>query len=252
MEEPFLVASNLRMTYQYGKTEVVALEDVSFTIERNRITTITGPSGCGKSTILKMILGITKPTSGTITVDGKPIDRAGLKMAAVFQTSALLPWLTVQKNVEIVLENLEKDEDRRVERALRYLKMVGLDGFEEAYPKELSGGMKQRVSFARALATGPDLLIMDEPFVNLDVFSAEALREELLDLWENPDLPPRTVIMVTHNVDEAVQMSDKIIVLSRRPSRVIEEMPITLKRPRNIRSDEFYHSVDSVITTMSR
>ncbi len=252
MEGPFLVASNLRMTYQYGKTEVVALEDVSFTIERNRITTITGPSGCGKSTILKMILGITKPTSGTITVDGKPIDRAGLKMAAVFQTSALLPWLTVQKNVEIVLENLEKDEDRRVERALRYLKMVGLDGFEEAYPKELSGGMKQRVSFARALATGPDLLIMDEPFVNLDVFSAEALREELLDLWENPDLPPRTVIMVTHNVDEAVQMSDKIIVLSRRPSRVIEEMPITLKRPRNIRSDEFYHSVDSVITTMSR
>ncbi|MCL4330617.1 MAG: ABC transporter ATP-binding protein [Candidatus Thermoplasmatota archaeon] len=252
MEASFLVADHLRMTYQYGKTEVVALEDVSFTIERNKITTITGPSGCGKSTILKMIMGITKPTGGSITVDGRPINRVGLKMAAVFQTSALLPWLTVQKNVEIVLEKLETDEGKRVERALRYLKMVGLDGFEEAYPKELSGGMRQRVSFARALATGPDLLIMDEPFVNLDVFSAEALREELLDLWENPDLPPRTVIMVTHNVDEAVQMSDKIIILGRRPSRVLEEMPITLRRPRNIRSDEFYQSVDSVITAMSR
>lgn len=240
------------MSYPYQKGKLVTIKDVSFNIEKNQFVSLVGPSGCGKSTIIRMVLGLVKPVSGLIKLNGRDISEKQGKTSVVFQTSSLFPWLTVQKNVEIVLEDQIRDRKDRKDLVEKYLRMVGLDGFERAYPKELSGGMRQRVAIARALSTGPDLLLLDEPFVSLDVFSAQAIREELLDLWEKPAIPPSTVLMVTHNVDEAVQLSDKIVVLSKRPGEVISEFPIGLQRPRNTRSDEFYGTVDQVITIMSR
>ena len=242
--ERLLTLDHVGMFYSHDKKDIVSIKDVSFHVNRDEFVSIIGPSGCGKSTIIKMILGLSKPTSGTIDYLGRRHNSSS-GISVVFQSSALFPWLTVQENVELVLENLQKDRKVRGETARKYIRMIGLDGFEDAYPRELSGGMKQRVSLARALSTSPDVLLLDEPFSSLDVFAAQALREELLDLWENPNLPPRTVIMVTHNVDEAVQMSDRIVVLSHRPSVVKTEIAITLPRPRNTRSEEFYHTVDS-------
>lgn len=247
-----LEIEHVSMSYPYQKRKLVTIKDITFNIEKNEFVCLVGPSGCGKSTLIRMILGLTKPTAGKIRLNGRDIVEKQGKISVVFQTAALFPWLTVQKNVEIVLENAMPDRDERTELVQKYLNMVGLDGFERAYPKELSGGMRQRVAIARALSTGPDLLLLDEPFVSLDVFSAQAIREELLDLWEKPAIPPSTVLMVTHNVDEAVQLSDRIVVLSRRPGEVISEFPIQLQRPRNTRSDEFYRTVDQVITIMSR
>lgn len=249
--EELLSVQNIHMEYVTGKSKLVSIKDVSFTINNNEFVSVIGPSGCGKSTILRMVLGLIKPTSGNILVGGKSISTESSRVSVVFQNSALFPWLDVQKNVELVLEPIISDKAKRQEVALEYIKRVGIDGFESAYPRELSGGMKQRVSIARALATSPDLLLLDEPFAGLDVFSAQALREELLDLWLPPDRPPSGVLLVTHNVDEAVQLSDKIVILSRRPSIVIAEKKITLQRPRNTRSEEFYKTVDDVLTTMS-
>ncbi len=249
--EELLSVKNIHMEYATGKSKLVSIQDVSFTIHNNEFVSLIGPSGCGKSTILKMVLGLIKPTSGSVLLGGAPLIENTSRTSVVFQNSALFPWLDVQKNVEIVLEPIIRDKDLRRETALKYIKMVGIDGFESAYPRELSGGMKQRVSIARAISTSPDLLLLDEPFAGLDVFSAQALREELLDLWLPPDIPPHAVLLVTHNVDEAVQMSDKIVILSKRPSTVIAERPIVLQRPRNTRSDEFYQTVDEIIRTMS-
>lgn len=249
--ENLLSVENVHMEYATGKSKLVSISDVSFTIENNQFVSVIGPSGCGKSTILRMVLGLIAPTSGKILMNGMPLGKNSSRVSVVFQNSALFPWLDVQKNIEIVLEPIMPDKEKRSETALRFIKMVGIDGFESAYPRELSGGMKQRVSIARAIATSPDLLLLDEPFAGLDVFSAQALREELIDLWLPPDKPPHAVLLVTHNVDEAVQLSDKIIILSRRPSTVIAEKPILLERPRNTRSDEFYHTVDEVLKTMS-
>lgn len=249
--DEFLSVENVKMEYRYGKASIVSIEDISFSLRKNEFVTIIGPSGCGKSTIIKMILGLIKPSSGKVMIENKPVEMSQGKVSVVFQNPALFPWLDVLQNVELVLQPIIKDKEQRRKTALRFIKMVGIDGFENAYPKELSGGMKQRVAIARALSTSPDLLVLDEPFVGLDVFAAQAMREELLDLWENPDLPPHTVLMVTHNVDEAVQMSDRIIILSHRPGRVIGIKNIDLKRPRNTRSDEFYKTVDEVIRIMS-
>ncbi len=249
--EPFLSLQNIRMEYKYRKTSIVSIENITFDINRNEFVSLIGPSGCGKSTIVKMILGLASPSGGKVLMDGREI-RSGMgKVSVVFQSSALFPWLDVLQNVQLVLEPIIGEKEKREEVAMKFIKMVGIDGFENAYPRELSGGMKQRVAIARALSTSPDLLVLDEPFVGLDVFAAQAMREELLDLWEDPDLPPHTVLMVTHNVDEAVQMSDRIVILSKRPSHVIESKPIELKRPRNTRNDEFYKTVDDVVKVMS-
>jgi len=246
-----LTLKNVRMEYPMGKSRLISIDDVSFSVEKNEFVSIIGPSGCGKSTILKMVLGLVSPTSGSILINGEPVGDNRSRISVVFQNPALFPWLDILQNVEAVIEPIEKNKKVRKETALKFIKMVGIDGFEKAYPRELSGGMKQRASIARALSTSPDILLLDEPFVGLDVFAAQAIREELLDLWEMPDLPPHTVLMVTHNVDEAVQMSDRIIVLSRRPSKVIEAKKIDLPRPRNTRSEEFYRTVDEVLTIMS-
>ncbi|MCL4340718.1 MAG: ABC transporter ATP-binding protein [Candidatus Thermoplasmatota archaeon] len=249
--DEILSFDHVHMEYSTKRAKLVSVGDVSFKVRRNEFVTLIGPSGCGKSTLINMVLGLVKPTSGSVLVGGVPVEQHNSKIAVVFQNAALFPWLDIQKNVEVVLEPLIKNQKERTETALKFMKMVGIDGFENAYPKELSGGMKQRVSIARALATSPDLLILDEPFVGLDVFSAQALREELLDLWESEDTPPHTVLMVTHNVDEAVQLSDRLVVLSKRPSHVIQDMEVGLERPRNTREEAFYSKVDEVVSVMS-
>ena len=242
---------DIAVEYDSNGKKLLSLRDISFSVKSNQFVSIIGPSGCGKSTIIKILLGLLKPSLGSVIFSGKPIGFATPKISVVFQNAALFPWLDVLKNVEIALEPLTKDESYIKETSEKFIKIVGIDGFEEAYPRELSGGMKQRVSIARALVTGPDLLLLDEPFAALDVFSAQALREELLDLWESPTIPPDTILMVTHNVDEAVQLSDKIVVLSPRPATVLGEINIDLPRPRNTRSEEFYSVVDSVVKLMS-
>lgn len=246
-----LTVDHVAMEYRYAKKSIKTIDDISFTVRKNQFVSIIGPSGCGKSTLIRMILGLTKPTSGKILYGDKAEMGTDFHVSVVFQNAALFPWLDVMDNVQLALEPLIGDKVKRKEIAMSNIRLVGIDGFEKAYPKELSGGMKQRVAIARALSTSPDVLLLDEPFSGLDVFSAQAIREELLDLWESPVDNPNTILMVTHNVDEAVQMSDNVVILSHRPSRVIQEMPIMLKRPRNTRSDEFYDTVDRVLTIMS-
>ena len=225
---------------------VPVLGDISLEIPDRQFVCIAGPSGCGKSTLLRVMMGLLAPTSGTMLDDGQPLTGVNLGAAMVFQSFALLPWLTVQANVELGLRarNLSEEDARR--RAAFYLDKVGLDGYEEAYPAELSGGMKQRAGLARALAVEPDVLFMDEPFAGLDPLTSANLREEVLTLWSDHDLPVRTVVMVTHLIEEAVLMADRVVVMSSRPGRVVADVPIPLERPRNKRNEGFDRIVDSI------
>lgn len=225
---------------------VPVLESVSFEIPDRQFLCIAGPSGCGKSTLLRVMMGLLPPTSGTVLDRGRPLVGVNLGAAMVFQSFALLPWLTVQANVELGPRARDLSEEDARRRAAFYLDKVGLDGYEEAYPAELSGGMKQRAGLARALAVEPDVLFMDEPFAGLDPLTSASLREEVLTLWSDQDLPVRTVVMVTHMIEEAVLMSDRVIVLSPRPGRVAADVRIPLERPRNKRDHGFDGLVDSI------
>jgi len=225
---------------------VPVLENISLEIPDRQFVCIAGPSGCGKSTLLRVMMGLIPPTSGTVSNRGRPLNGVDLRAAMVFQSFALLPWLTVQANVELGLRVRDLSEEDARRRAAFYLDKVGLDGYEEAYPAELSGGMKQRAGLARALAVEPDVLFMDEPFAGLDPLTSANLREEVLTLWSDQDLPVRTVIMVTHIIEEAVLMSDRVVVLSPRPGRVAADLPIPLERPRNKRNEGFDELVDSI------
>jgi len=248
----FLEVRNLSKVYGVNGKKVVALENISFKLEKREFLSIVGPSGCGKSTLLRIIIGLEKATSGQILYMDKPIEESKPRFSMVFQNPSLFPWLTVQENVEIVLQPLGYSKEDAGKIAKKYLSIVGLDGFENAYPKELSGGMKQRVGFARALAVDPEVLLMDEPFSSLDSLTADALREEVLMLWADPSLPPDSIILVTHNIDEAVLMSDRILIMSPRPGRIVEDFKVNLSRPRNRKDPEFYNVVDRVISILSR
>jgi len=192
------------------------------------------------------MMGLTTPTDGEVYYRGKPVKDVVEGMAMVFQTFALFPWLTVLQNIEIGLQGRKISDDAKRKRSLKLVEIMGLEGFEEAYPRELSGGMKQRVGLARALVSDPEVLLMDEPFSSLDPLTATHLREEVLDLWLNPEVSPGSVVMVTHNVEEAVYMADRIIVLTHRPGTIIKEVHIDLPRPRNPRSPELYRVVDEI------
>ena len=222
------------------------LEDIDVTIPDGQFVCIVGSSGCGKSTLLRVMMGLTPPTSGEVRYQGQPVSGVNLRAAMVFQSFALLPWLTVQANVELGLRARELSEEDARKRAAFYLDKVGLDGYEEAYPSELSGGMKQRAGLARALAVEPDLLFMDEPFAGLDALTSANLREEVLTLWADHALPVHTVVMVTHIIEEAVLMADRVLVLAARPGRLVADLPIPLERPRNKRDQGFDQLVDSV------
>jgi NitT/TauT family transport system ATP-binding protein len=225
---------------------VPVLENISIEIPDRQFVCIAGPSGCGKSTLLRVMMGLLPPTSGTVLDRGRPLAGVNLGAAMVFQSFALLPWLTVQANVELGPRARDLSEEDARRRAAFYLDKVGLDGYEEAYPAELSGGMKQRAGLARALAVEPDVLFMDEPFAGLDPLTSANLREEVLTLWSDQDLPVRTVVMVTHIIEEAVLMADRVLVLSPRPGRVAADLPIPLERPRNKRNEGFDALVDSI------
>ncbi len=239
---------NLSKTYETDGTRVPVLDNINFTVEDNDFICIVGPSGCGKSTLLRIIIGLEKPTSGEVLFKGEVIAPDNPKVAMVFQNFALFPWLTVKENIELVLESRKLSEKERDGMACKYIKAVGLDGFERVYPRELSGGMKQRVGFARALAVEPVLLCMDEPFSSLDALTAQNLKDELLMLWADKNMPPDAVIMVTHNVEEAVYMANRIIVLSPRPGKIVADLRVELERPRNRKDPEFYRWVDKVFS----
>jgi NitT/TauT family transport system ATP-binding protein len=208
--------------------EVVALQEVGLTVEPEEFVAVLGPSGCGKSTLLGIIAGLLPATAGSVFFEGEP--RPGrLLTATVFQEFALFPWRTVQANVELGLEELGFPPAERRTRARRYLEMTGLAGFETRFPHQLSGGMRQRVGIARALAVDPAVLLMDEPFSALDAQTRTLMMEELLGIWERTR---KSILYVTHNIQEAVYMADRVVVLSRRPGRVLAVVPIELKRPR--------------------
>jgi NitT/TauT family transport system ATP-binding protein len=236
---------NVSKTYETDGNKILVLDNINFSLEDNDFVCIVGPSGCGKSTLLRIIVGLERPNSGEVLFKGEVISPDNPKVAMVFQNFALFPWLTVQENIELVLESLKLGKDIG-KAACKYIKAVGLDGFEKVYPRELSGGMKQRVGFARALAVEPVLLCMDEPFSSLDALTSQNLKDELLMLWADPGMPPDAVIMVTHNVEEAVYMANRIIILSHRPGKVVADLRIELERPRNRKDPEFYRWVDKV------
>jgi NitT/TauT family transport system ATP-binding protein len=222
------------------------LDDVSFTLSEGEIVALLGKSGSGKSTLLRCVAGLIAPTAGTVAYRGMPLTGANPGVAMVFQTFALLPWLTVQQNVELGLEARGVPAAERATRALRAIDMIGLDGFESAYPKELSGGMRQRVGFARAIVTEPDALLMDEPFSALDVLTAENLRGELVKLWEGRGAPVKSILIVTHNIEEAVLLADRVLVLSSNPGRIRAELSVELPRPRDRHAPRFEALVDTI------
>jgi NitT/TauT family transport system ATP-binding protein len=249
-----LDVSNVSQTFAKGSGEVGAtvLQDVSLSLRTGEIVCLLGRSGCGKSTLLRLIAGLTRPTKGKVTLDGKPVDGPAEGVAMVFQSFALFPWLSVLDNVEIGLraQGVALDETRK--RALQAIDVIGLDGYESAYPKELSGGMRQRVGFARALVVQPKILLMDEPFSALDVLTAETLRTDLLDLWHDGRIPIKSILMVTHNIEEAVLMADRVVVLASNPGRIAAEIAVSLPHPRDRLDPEFRQLVEKIYALMTQ
>jgi NitT/TauT family transport system ATP-binding protein len=235
-----------------GDEGQLVLDDVSIRLLEGEIVGLLGRSGCGKSTLLRIVAGLNRPSEGDVTFEGKPVDGPVNGVAMVFQSFALFPWMSVLANVELGLkvQGVSDSEARR--RALSAIDLIGLDGFESAYPKELSGGMRQRVGFARALVVNPKILLMDEPFSALDVLTAETLRTDLLDLWTEGRMPIKSILMVTHNIEEAVLMCDRIIVLSSNPGRIAAEIRVTLPHPRNRLDPEFRQLVNDIYARMTQ
>ena len=253
-KKPILIdVKSCRQAYhKEASADLVVLDGVDLTLREGEIVALLGRSGSGKSTLLRIVSGLLTPTAGDITWRGKPVTGPTDGVAMVFQSFALFPWLTVQENVELGLEARGVPKARREELAEGAIDMIGLGGFENAYPKELSGGMRQRVGLARALVVHPDLLLMDEPFSALDVLTAETLRTDLIDLWVEGKLPVKSVLMVTHNIEEAVLMCDRILVFSSNPGRVASELTVPFAHPRNRLDPQFRQMVDDIYALMTR
>jgi NitT/TauT family transport system ATP-binding protein len=228
------------------------LEDINLKIKEGEFLSILGPSGSGKSTLLRIISGLIPPSKGTVIYNEKAIVGTNPGVGMVFQSFALFPWLTVIENVKLGLENKPLREEEKIRKALSVIDLVGLDGFEGAYPKELSGGMRQRVGIGRALVMEPDILLMDEPFSALDVLTAENLKRDLLELWTEKKIPTKSIIMVTHSIEEAVYMSDRAIVLSRDPARIISDISITIPHWRDKQKSEFTSLVDQIYSILTK
>jgi NitT/TauT family transport system ATP-binding protein len=248
---PLIEVRDIAKSFASRHGTISIMADIGFDVQDNDFLAIVGPSGCGKSTLLRLIQGLDKPTSGDIVFRGSVVDKVQPDMTMVFQNFALYPWLTIRENVAMGLEARHATQERIDAQVERYISVTGLVGFEEAYPRELSGGMRQRVGLARALAVEPSVLLMDEPFSALDPLTAEGLRDEVLQLWQDPQLPPDAVVLVTHNIEEALLMADRVIVLSRRPSRVLAGVPVKLPRPRDRKSPAFYELTDYVYSLIT-
>ena len=251
--EPIIEALGIEKVFERpggGRVQVIAPTDLR--LESGAIVALLGPSGSGKSTLLRILSGLTAPSDGEVLWRGRPLAEAQPNVAIVFQNFALFPWLTVQENVEapLLARGLEPRERHR--RALLTLDSVGLKGFESAYPKELSGGMKQRVGFARALAVEPEILFMDEPFSALDVLTAETLRGEVMELWLGKKIPTKTIFLVTHNIEEAVLLADRILVLGRNPARIRADFHVPMKQPRDRTAAEFLLYVDYIYKMLTQ
>jgi NitT/TauT family transport system ATP-binding protein len=233
-----------------NRIQVISPTDLS--ISEGEIVALLGPSGSGKSTLLRMLTGLSAPSAGTVYWHEKPIVNADVNVSIVFQSFALFPWLTVRENVEAPLKARGMEAAERRKRSLRILDTVGLDGFQAAYPKELSGGMRQRVGFARALVVEPEVLFMDEPFSALDVLTAENLRSELLELWQKKTIPTKAIFLVTHNIEEAVLLADRIIVLGRNPGHVRTDFKVSLSHPRDRKTAAFTQLVDYIYKVLTQ
>src|SRR5579863_9036106 len=245
MLETIIEARKLEKYYGApGETVIQVIAPTDIRVLEGEILAVLGPSGSGKSTLLRMLTGLSKPSAGEVFWHGTPVANQSPNVSIVFQSFALFPWLTVLENVEAPLKARGVGEIERRKRSLKILETVGLDGFEAAYPKELSGGMKQRVGFARALVVEPEVLFMDEPFSALDVLTAENLRTETLELWANKSIPTRAIYIVTHNIEEAVLLADRIIVLGKNPGRIRTDFQVGLAQPRDRKSAAFLQIVD--------
>ncbi|MEW6436921.1 MAG: nitrate/sulfonate/bicarbonate ABC transporter ATP-binding protein [Pseudomonadota bacterium] len=252
--KPILEVKNVSQSYRTGSGEAGAqvLDNVSLNLTEGEIVGLLGRSGSGKSSLLRIISGLAKPTGGEVLFRQAPVTGPYDSISMVFQSAALFPWLSVLANVELGLRAKKVPETEARPRALKAIDVIGLDGFESAFPKELSGGMRQRVGFARALVVDPTILLMDEPFSALDVLTAETLRTDLLDLWVEGRIPIKSILMVTHNIEEAVLMCNRILVLSSNPGRIAEEIHVTLPYPRNRLAPEFRQLVDRIYALMTK
>ncbi|WP_238016795.1 nitrate/sulfonate/bicarbonate ABC transporter ATP-binding protein [Dactylosporangium sp. AC04546] len=251
INDVLLATDRLTKSYAGADGELPVLAGIDLQIHAGEIVALLGRSGSGKSTLLRCLAGLIPPSAGTVSYKGDPLKGSNPGTAMVFQTFALLPWLTVQQNVELGLEARGVPETARAQAALQAIDLIGLDGFESAYPKELSGGMRQRVGFARALVVEPDVLLMDEPFSALDVLTAENLRGELLELWDSGQFPTKAIVVVTHNIEEAVILADRVLVLGSRPGIIKAEYRVDLPRPRPREGKEFEDLVAAVYATMT-
>lgn len=234
-----------------GTQTIMVLDKIQLQIHEGEFVALLGPSGSGKSTLLRILAGLLSPTTGQVFFKGAPQLGPNAQVAIVFQSFALFPWLTVLQNVELGLEAQPLTQTQRLKRALSAIDLIGLDGFEDAYPKELSGGMRQRVGFARALVVEPELLFMDEPFSALDVLTAANLRKELLGLWREQSMPTRAILLVTHNIDEAVSMADRILVMGANPGHIRVELPGLPLAQRTIQDQEHTKLVDLIYRIMT-
>ena len=252
MSSPIVRAERVEKYYaQPSENRIQVISPTDLSIAAGEIVALLGPSGSGKSTLMRMLTGLSIPSAGEVYWHEKPIATAEVNVSIVFQSFALFPWLTVLENVEAPLKARGMESLERRKRSLKILDTVGLDGFQAAYPKELSGGMRQRVGFARALVVEPEVLFMDEPFSALDVLTAENLRSELLELWQKKTIPTQAIFIVTHNIEEAVLLADRIIVLGRNPGHIRTDFKVTLAHPRDRKTAAFTQLVDYIYKVLT-
>jgi NitT/TauT family transport system ATP-binding protein len=252
MEEGKELLRMVDVEFSYPGSRTKVLSDINLHVDYAEFVGIVGSSGTGKSTLLRLMCGLLKPTRGKVYFRGEELKSPNQKISMMFQSPNLLPWLTILENVKLPLvSRKDMTEEEKEELAMRFLDLVGLSGYASAYPRELSGGMQQRVALARALVVLPDLLLLDEPVSNLDPLTALALMRELEEMWFDSSLPPASVVMVSHNIDEVVQLSDRVLVLKGRPATVVAELKVELERPRNRKDEAFLRLVDEVMMLLS-
>lgn len=250
-KEVIIETIGIKKSFMVGKArEITVLEDINLKIYSGEFVSILGQSGAGKSTLLRIIAGLIEPTEGQVLYKGIPLKKATAKIAVIFQSFALFPWFTVLENVKVGLVGIGLNEEEINEKAIKAIDLVGLDGFEDAYPRELSGGMRQRVGIARAIAVEPEVLLMDEPFSALDVLTADNLRGDIIDLWKEGKMPAKAVVLVTHNIEEAVSMSSRAVILTHNPGKIKADIPLELPYPRDRNSRDFKFLLDKIYTVL--